>query len=262
MIGSQFVGQRVPFAWDKSFARGIVHFGGWIILSTGTYFLSSRGEVLMLKGAVPDTEFGCFAFASMLVSTPLSAITQLGAQVVLPFLATWVRDGQETAQQQFRRLKWAFTALAACFSAGAILLSPILIQILHLNHSYTALGWMVQFLGVRAAFDVFALPASQSLLASGASRYSAIANFVRLLVLTSGLFVTVNLLRQGLEGAIWVLVGAPMLAYTSLMPGLRRHIRGVLGTELATFLTFTAVTVGAAMSAALIGGAWSSFGEH
>lgn len=261
-IGSQFVGQRVAFAWDKAFARGIVHFGGWIILSTGTYFLSSRGEVLMLKGAVPDIEFGCFAFASMLVSTPLSAITQLGSQVVLPFLAGWVRDSQATAEQQFRRLKWAFTGLAGCFATGAILVSPLLIQVLHLNRSYTTLGWMVQFLGVRAAFDVFALPASNSLLAAGASRYSAIANFVRLVVLTSGLLVTVQMLHLGLHGAIWVLVGAPALAYASLMPGLKRHIGGVLRVEAATFLTFAAVTTAAALVAVAIGGPWSSLRLH
>ena len=256
-IGSQFAGLRVAFAWDKAYARNIVHFGGWIILSTGTYFLSSRGEVLMLKGAIPDIEFGCFAFASMLVSTPLSAVNQLASQVVLPFLATWIRDGQETARQQFRRLKWLFTGLALCFSWGAILLSPVLIHLLHLNRSYAMLGWMVQFLGARAAFDVFALPASNSLLASGASRYSAIANFVRLIVLMAGLFLTVSTFKLGLHGAIWVLVGAPLLAYASLMPGLARHLNRVMGTEIVTFVVFAVGTLAAAVIAMMIGGSWS-----
>lgn len=257
-ICSQFVGTRVAFAWDKAFARNIVHFGGWIILSTGTYFLSGRGEVLMLKGAVPDVEFGCFAFASMLVTTPLSAITQLASQVMLPFLATWIRDSEETARRQFRRLKWGMTALSICFVWGGILLSPIIIQLLHLNRSYATLGWMVQFLAVRAAFDIMAMPASIGLLAAGASRYSAIANFVRLVVLVSGLFVTVTMLKLGLHGAIWVLIGAPMIAYTSLMPGLARNVRGVLGAEALSFAVFAVATVAAAAVALMIGGAWST----
>ena len=259
-IGSQFAGMRVAFSWDKAYARNIVHFGGWIILSTGTYFLSSRGEVLMLKGSIPDIEFGCFAFASMLVSTPLSAITQLASQVMLPFLATWIREGEETAQQQFRRLKWLFTALAICFAWGAVLVSPLLIMLLHLNRSYAMLGWMVQFLGVRAAFDVFALPASNSLLASGASRYSAMANLVRLIVLVSGLFLIVHVARLGLHGAIWVLIGAPVIAYTALMPGLSRHLRGAIGIEAVTFAVFAAGVVAAAAVAMMVGGAWSSGG--
>jgi O-antigen/teichoic acid export membrane protein len=261
-ICSQFAAARVAFAWDKAFARTIVHFGGWIILSTGTYFLSSRGEVLMLKGAVPDVEFGCFAFASMLVSTPLSAITQLASQVMLPFLATWIRDGEETARRQFRRLKWGMAGLSICFSWGAILVSPLIIQMLHLNRSYATLGWMVQFLGVRAAFDIMAMPASLGLLACGASRYSAIANFVRLVVLVSGLFVTVSLLKLGLHGAIWVLIGAPVIAYTALLPGLTRNLRGVLRVEALTFVAFAVATAAAAAMALLIGGAWFSESLH
>jgi O-antigen/teichoic acid export membrane protein len=256
-IGSQFAGGRVQFAWDRAVARNIMRFGGWIILSTGTYFLSSRGEVLMLKGSVPDVEFGCFAFASMLVSTPLAAITQLAAQVLLPFLASWVRAGEETAQQQFRRVKWLFAALAVSFAWGAIFVSPWLIGLLHLNRSFVPLAWMVQFLGVRAAFDVLVLPTSNSLLACGASRYSAFANFVRLVVMVSGLFITVSTWRLGLHGAIWVLIGAPVLAYTALLPGMSRHLRGVIGTEVTTFIVFGASTAAAAALAALMSGAWA-----
>lgn len=254
-LGSQFAGARVRFAWNGAFARNIVHFGGWIILSTGTYFLSSRGEVLLLKGSVPDIEFGCFAFASMLVSTPLSAVTQLASQVMLPFLATWVRAGDGTAQHQFRRVKWLFTAFGVCFAWGAILLSPSLIELLHLNRSYTTLAWMVQFLGARAALDVFGLPTSNSLLACGASRYSAFANVIRLIVLVCGLYLVVHVYHLGLHGAIWVLIGAPVLAYTALLPGLGRHLRGVMGTEIACIAAFFACTAAAAAVAAMMSGA-------
>jgi len=254
-LASQFAGGRVRFAWNSAYARQIVGFGGWIILSTGTYFLSSRGEVLLLKGSVPDVEFGCFAFASMLVATPLAAIMQLGSQVLLPFLAGWLREGENTATQQFRRVKWLFTVLAIAFAWGAILLSPMLIGLLNLNRSYASLTWMVQFLGVRAAFDVFALPVSNSLLAAGASRYSAVANTVRLIVLVSGLYLTVKVYELGLEGAIWVLIGGPVLAYTTLLPGVARHLRGVMTTEAATTAVFAGSTaLAAALALVMTGG--------
>jgi O-antigen/teichoic acid export membrane protein len=249
-LASQFTGRRTPFAWDRNFAKTIVHFGGWIILSTGTYFLSSRGEVLILKGAVPDIIFGCFAFASMLVSTPLSAITQIGSQVMLPFLASWVRAGEQTAQQQYRRVKWLFTALAICFAAGSLLVSPWLIKALHLNRSYASLWWMVQWLGVRASLDVFCLPTSNSLLAAGASRYSAFANTVRLVILVSGLFLVVSVYKLDITGAMWVLLGAPVVAYMTLLPGLHRQLPGVLRTELASLLVYFA-GIGAAAALAL-----------
>lgn len=257
-LASQFAGPRVKFDWDSAAARGIVRFGGWIILSTGTYFLSSRGEVLLLKGSVPDVEFGCFAFASMLVTTPLSAITQLGSQVLLPMMASWIREDAATAQRQFRRVKWMFTALAILIAWGAILLGPVFVGLLHLNKSYAALGWMVQFLGFRAAGDVFALPVGSSLLASGASRYAAFANVVRLIIMVVGLLLTVHI--WGLHGAIWVLIAAPLVSYTALLPGLRRHMPGTLGLEIATLAIYFAGAGVAGLLALLIGGSWNGIG--
>jgi O-antigen/teichoic acid export membrane protein len=243
---SQFAGGRTPFAWDRAFAKTIIHFGGWIVLSTGTYFMASRGEVLILKGSVPDVTFGCFAFAAMLVSSPLSAITQIGAQVMLPFLADGARAGGQNTRRQFRRMKWLFTALAIAFAAGSLLLSPWLIKLLHFNRSYASLWWMVQGLGVRAAFDVFFLPTSYSILAAGASRYSAVNNLVRLLVLVSGLFLTVGVYKLGLAGAMWVLIGAPFIGYLAVLPGFNKQVPGVLRTEIACLTVFLAATGAAA----------------
>lgn len=253
-VASHFAPTRARFAWDSRLARGLIHFGGWIILSTGTYFLSSRGEVLMLKGSTPSVEFGCFAFASMLVTTPISAITQLGSQVLLPTLAGWIRDDPDKIQHHFRRVKWAFTGLALCIAWGAILLGPPLVSLLHLNRSYASLAWMVQFLGYRAAMDVFASPVTNTLLASGASRYSAYANVVRLVILVAGLLVTAPF---GLHAAIWVLVTAPLVAYVALLPGLRKHLPGSLGVELATLAAFLAGAAAAAEIATHLGGAWN-----
>jgi len=131
---------------------------------------------------------------------------------------------------------------------------------LHLNKSYAALGWMVQFLGFRVAFDIFAIPVTNVLLASGASRYSAMANVVRLIVLVTGLFVTVRLWGLGLHGAIWVLVGGPILAYLALLPGLQREMRGALGAEALTMLLFLLGSAAAACLALAAGGIWNAGG--
>jgi O-antigen/teichoic acid export membrane protein len=253
-VASQIAAKPVAFAWDGAIARNIIKFGGWIILSTGTWFLASRGETLLLKGSVPDVEFGCFAFASMLVAAPFAAITQLGAQVLMPLLASWGRDSEEAIRTQFRRVKWMFTALGICVAWGAILVSPFIIHLLHFNRSFSALTWMVQILGVRAALDVFGLPVSNGLLAAGATRYAAIANVVRLLVLATGLYLTIHVFQTGLPGAIWVLVFAPVLAYAALMPGLARHIRGMMLLEGVTFLVFVGCTTVAAALWLLVSG--------
>jgi O-antigen/teichoic acid export membrane protein len=235
-IGSHLVGGRARFSWDPRMARDIVHFGGWMLLSSGTYFLSSRGESLMLRGSVPDVEFGCFAFASMLVTTPVSAITQLAQQVYFPMLAASLREDHGRAERQFKRAKWAFTAVALCFVWGAIFVGPLIIAAMKLPKAFEGLYWMVPLLGIRASLDIFAAPTGGALFAAGASRYSAWANVVRLVVLVAGLYATVA--HWGLHGAIWVLVGAPAISYLALLPGVRRLMPGALQVELANLGVF------------------------
>jgi O-antigen/teichoic acid export membrane protein len=247
--GSHLLGVRARFAWDSKVAHQIAQFGGWMILSSGTYFLSSRGESLMLRGSIPDAQFGCFAFASMLVTTPVSAIVQLASQVFLPTLAATIRENPQTALRHFSRSKWMFTGVALCISWGGMILGPPLVQLLGLSGSFVGLGWMVQLLGLRAALEVFCSPTSMALLASGASRYSAAANVTRLVVLVVGLFVTLRF--WGLQEAVLVLVGAPFVAYSTLMPGISKHLPGALRVELVTLSVFI---LGSALATAA---AWS-----
>jgi O-antigen/teichoic acid export membrane protein len=245
-VGSHLVGARAKFSWDRDMARDIIHFGGWMLLSSGTYFLSSRGEGLMLRGSVPDAEFGCFAFATMLVTTPVSAITQLASQVFFPMLAAAIRDNRQRAERQFKRGKWAFTAVALCFVWGAIFVGPVIITLMRLPRAFEGLYWMVPLLGLRASLDIFAAPTGSVLFAAGASRYSAWANVVRLVALVGGLYATVG--HWGLRGAIWVLVGAPAISYLALLPGVRRLMPGALRVELASLGVFW---IGAAIALAI-----------
>lgn len=233
---SHFVGARARFAWDKQVGREIMQFGGWMILSSGTYFLASRGESLMLRGSVPDVEFGCFAFASMLVTTPVAAITQLASQVFFPMLASAVRENDGKAERQFKLGKWAFTGLALCFVWGCVFVAPPAIGLMKLRPTFAALAWMVPLLGLRAALDIFGSPTGSLLFACGASRYSAWANIVRLLVLVSGLYLTVG--HWGLRGAIWVLLGAPAISYFAMLPGVRRYMPSALRTDVGALLVF------------------------
>jgi O-antigen/teichoic acid export membrane protein len=172
----------------------------------------------------------------MLVTTPVAAITQLASQVFFPMLASSVREGRGRAEQQFERGKWAFTAVALCFVWGGIFLGPPIVGLMNLPPAFAGLAWMVPLLGVRASLDIFVAPTGSLLFAMGASRYSAWANLVRLVVLVGGLYLTVG--QWGLRGAIWVLVGAPALSYVAMLPGLRRLMPESIRVELWCLFVF------------------------
>ncbi|HEY3948373.1 oligosaccharide flippase family protein [Phenylobacterium sp.] len=242
-IVSHLLAPPIRFGWNKAMAREIVHFGGWMLLSSATYFLSSRGENLILKGAIPDIEFGCFAFASMIVSTPVTAISQLASQVFLPMLAASVREDRERASRQFARGKWAFTGLALCFAWGAIFVGPPILSMFKLPRGFGDLTWMVPLLGVRAALDILVAPTGSVLIASGGSRFNSMANVTRMIVLVVGLLVTVH--QWGLPGAIVVLVGAPAFSYFAYLPGLPSRIPGGLRVDLMSVAVFWTGAIGA-----------------
>ena len=235
-LASHLVRPRAEFLWDKKVAKEIVNFGGWMVLSSATYFMSSRGESLMIRGSVPDIEFGCFAFASMLVTTPVAAVTALANQVYLPMLASAVREDANRARRLFGLGKWAFTALALIFVWGAAFVAPPIIALMKLKSTFAGLAWMVPLLGIRSAQDIFGSPTASLLLASGAPRYATGLNVVRLAMLAGGLYLTLG--AWGLRGAIWVLIAAAIVSYLILLPGVRRYLPAAMKVELATTLVF------------------------
>lgn len=234
--GSHLMAARIRFAWNPDMAREIIQFGGWMLISSGTYFLSSRGEALMLRGSIPDAEFGCFAFATMLVTTPVVGVTQLASQVFFPMLSASMREDRGRAERQFKLGKWVFTGIALCFVWGGIFLGPLIVRLMNLPQAFEGLSWMVPLLAVRASLDIFVAPTGSVLFASGASRYSAWANVIRLVVLIGGLFLTVP--HWGLRGAMWVLIGAPAISYVALLPGVHRQMPGALKIDLANLTVF------------------------
>jgi O-antigen/teichoic acid export membrane protein len=117
------------------------------------------------------------------------------------------------------------------------------VALMHLKPSFDGLAWMVPMLGVRGALEIYMAPTGGVLFASGASRYSAWTNVIRLIVLVGGLYLTVG--QWGLHGAMWVLVGAPILSSLALAPGLNKHLPKALGVEGAAFLVFAAGVAGA-----------------
>ncbi len=235
-VGSHLMATRIRFAWNPGMARDIIQFGGWMLISSGTYFLSSRGETLMLRGSIPDAEFGCFAFATMLVTTPVVGITQLASQVFFPMLSASMREDRARAERQFKLGKWAFTGVALCFVWGGIFVGPIIVELMNLPPAFDGLTWMVPLLAVRASLDILVAPTGSVLFAAGASRYSAWANVIRLVVLVGGLFAIVP--EWGLRGAMWILIGAPAISYLALLPGVHRQMPGALKVDLTNLGVF------------------------
>ena len=118
-VGSHFIAKPgVHFGWDRSAAKDILHFGGWISIATATYFLGGQGERLILGKFITPAELGCFSLALMISTIPAGGISQLVSQIFLPLISGSVRTSQARTIRDFLRARQVFFAIALVAGVG------------------------------------------------------------------------------------------------------------------------------------------------
>jgi O-antigen/teichoic acid export membrane protein len=245
MLGSHLVAEnRISFLWDRSAARDIFIFGTGIFLSTATYFLGGESERLVIGKFISMAELGCFSLALTLSTAPSRAIQQVVGQVFFPVMARSVRKDRDAAAGHFRSARYVFLALGIVLSMGFIAYSHRIVGIL-LPPKYAMTAWMLQFMGFRAGLEIFAAPSSSLILACGDSKYAAIMNTSRLVLMVGGVWFAFA--KFGIYQAIVVLAFVPLIVYPIVIFGVTRHLRRTLWVELVCFALFIAASAIAAM---------------
>jgi O-antigen/teichoic acid export membrane protein len=235
-VGTHFISRpAVRFGWDRWAARDILHFGGWISLSTAAYFLGCQGERLILGKFVTAAELGCFSLALMVSSVPAGGVSQLVGQIFLPMISKAVRTSQEAAIHDFRNARKVFFSVGIVAALGFLALGKPFVAVV-LTSKYRMAGWMLQVLGLRVALDLFAAPVSSLILAYGKSRYSAAANTTRLVFMVAGVLVAFRWF--GLPQAMIVLIVAQAISYLPLVSGLKKLMPEVARAELRWYAAF------------------------
>jgi O-antigen/teichoic acid export membrane protein len=239
--GSHFIAKpAVRFGWDKSDAKDILHFGGWISLSTAAYFLGGQGERLVLGKFVTPAELGCFSLAIMVSSVPAGGISQLVNQIFLPLISNTVRTNRSGTIRDVLRARRMFFGVALFTAFGFLVCAKPFVSLL-LPSKYGMTGWMLQLLGLRVALDIFAAPISSLIMAYGKTKYSAAANTTRLIFMLTGAGIAFALF--GVRQAIFALIIAQALSYFPLIVGLNAILPEVGRTELRWYVFFIALLV-------------------
>jgi O-antigen/teichoic acid export membrane protein len=235
-IGSHFVaGHAVSFRWNRSVANDILKFGGWISLSTAAYFLAGQGERLILGKFVTAAELGCFSLALVIVTAPAAAVGQLVNQIFLPMISASVRANRRETVGDFMHARRMFFLIALFAAVGFLAFANPFVRLV-LNPEYRMTGWMVQALGLRVAMDLFTAPASSLILACGQSRYAAMGNTTRFILMIAGIWISFALF--GIREAVISLIIAQALSFFPLILGLRKLLPSVGRSELRWYVGF------------------------
>jgi O-antigen/teichoic acid export membrane protein len=238
-LGSHFIAKpRIRFGWEKSAAKDVLHFGGWISLATAAYFLGSQGERLILGKFVTPGELGCFSLAIMICTVPAGGVTQLVEQIFLPMMSNTVRRSREATVSDFSAARKGFFVLGLLSAIGFLAFANPLVRLV-LTPKYAMVGWMLQLLGLRVALDLFASPTSNLILAYAKTKYAAVANATRVLVMVIGVWIAFS--HFGVRAAVIALVIAQALSYLPLIVALFKLLPEVAWRELAWYSCFIVI---------------------
>ena len=103
------------------------------------------------------------------------------------------------------------------------------------------LDGMLQLIGMRAAFDLFAAPCSNLLLACGVAKYFAVGNTARAAMVSVGMWL-VNV-RFGIHGIIILLLFVPIVGHLFNIQGVYVAFRKVLKVELIAYAAFLCLVI-------------------
>lgn len=233
-------GMAVEFRWDSGAARELLSFSAGLLASSATYFFVTEGQRLVLAKFTTVAELGCFALAMSLSTLPDQFIGTVVEKVFFPMISRTAAGSVDRAAEHFKEVRPIILVLCCCMVVGFIGFSTMIAHLV-LGPRYEAVGWMLPWLGVRAAFMLFACVASYMLFALGFSRYAALGNISKLAYLAVGLTVAFHWF--GFQQAIWVIALAPIFGYVPLVLGLKSHLRAVLRTEALCAATLLVVSI-------------------
>lgn len=173
-------GVRNYFTWDADAAKELMHFGGWIFISTALTFLANNLDRLYV-GKVSQEALADYNIAAQLARLPTLLIAQLGHQFVFPLYGKLLRSGMPLSVS-FPKLHTAITGFAAFLVSGAFAAGPTFVWMVF-PEQYRFAGDYVRWLSIGAWFTILQTSSEVALLAEGRTRWLAIGQGVKFVLL-------------------------------------------------------------------------------
>jgi O-antigen/teichoic acid export membrane protein len=236
-------GHRNGFAWDKSAAAELVHFGKWILLSTLCGFAVGQGDKVILAHYLSLGDFGIYSIASSLAALPALLGSVVARRVLIPMYRDSPPDKSPANAARIRKLRAGalgiYLALSALFAFG----STSIVEGLYDPRYHSAAG-VVMLIAFAQAPAFLIMTCDQSLLAAGDSRRFFLLTSTRAVLVIGAMLLGIRSL--GLAGAIIGPCLANLAAYPMLAVFLKRHGAWDLRLDLQ-FFAATSLLAGAAL---------------
>lgn len=201
-------GFRHRFCLEREARSQLLHFGGWVFVSTACMFLAAQADRLVV-GRISLDVLGVYHVAATLASIPTLLMATLGSQLVFPLYSRALHAGRDPGSV-FPRVHALFAGFAALLATGLAGAGPTLVHCLY-RQRYDDAGMYMQLLTVSAWFTMLQGTRELILLSTGRTRALAIGHALRLLSLPPLLLA--GYAWGGLPGMILGFAGAEFLRY-------------------------------------------------
>lgn len=168
-------GIRNRFAWDAVAARQLMHFGGWVFLSTSVTFLAMQSDRLILGKLVPMDLLGVYSIAYMFSRLPAEIASRLASQVQFPALAEVFRKDPSRVEAKLLESRRLILAVSQFGTIGIIVVSPWFFTLLY-DSRYVDAAVFAPLLAGIAWIALLQAGADRALLAMGDSKSLAMSN--------------------------------------------------------------------------------------
>ncbi len=211
---------RNRLQWDRDSARAVFHFGKWIFLSSGLYFLAGQLDRLMLPAFIPFEVLGVYGIAVLLASVPQEAVHFLSFEVIFPALSELNQLPRQQLRAKILPSRGKFLILLGT-GMGLMAGSGDLIVRLLYDSRYHEAGWMLIVLVIGLWPAVMIETINPALLAVGKPRYFAYTSAARAFAI--GIGVPLGYSFGGLPGVVVVVALCNLVEYAVSAYGLWRN---------------------------------------
>jgi O-antigen/teichoic acid export membrane protein len=171
-------GRRHKFGLEPTAARELLHFGGWVFVSTACGFLATQADQLVIGKFSLET-LGVYRVASQLAVLPAQFVAALCAQLVFPLYSRMFRDDSGAGVAGIHR---TLGLLAGWLVCGLLVAGPTFIECLYRDKYQNAAGY-IRLLAAAAWFTMLQSTGEAVLLAHGKARLMAVGQVIKLIAL-------------------------------------------------------------------------------
>jgi len=222
MIGTYFLLPDVKhrFFISKQYAREILTFGKWILLSSIVYFLSMNYDRLYLPKVIPLDLLGVYGVARSISELVGLVTLRVGTVVLFPFVASHAHMPRSELYRQLASLRAKVLFVAAFVISALVATIDLAVTILY-DERYRAAGWMLPVLILGSWFSILTTVNDATLVGVGKPSYSALANCGKFVFLVIGL--PLSFMASGIVGVVLIVALADLCRYFPILVGQRRE---------------------------------------